>query len=220
MKKFAWIAFFMQFIYPSVFGQLFINEICPANNSIIQNPYGQYDDYIEIYNSGVQAENLEGFGLSDITDSTQRYHFPSFLIPPGERVLVFASGSDAVPPVDHYEMPVNGNGIWNYSIGSSQLDSAWRSTTFDDSQWQSGAGGIGFGDEDDATVISPCRSVMLRQTFMVNDPSRILNAFLMIDYDDGFVAYLNGVEIARFNMYPGIPDWDDLASDAHEAGIY
>ena len=220
MKKFIWIASFMQFIYSFVFGQLLINEICPANNSVIQNPYGQYDDYIEIYNSGVHAVDLGGYGLSDQADSTERFHFSSYNLNPGEHLLVFASGQDVVPPVDHYEMPVNGNGIWNYYIGSSHLDSNWSSATFDDSQWQSGEGGIGFGDEDDATVISPCRSVMLRQSFVVNDPSRILNAFLMIDFDDGFVAYLNGVEIARFNMYPGIPDWDDLASDAHEAGIY
>lgn len=33
-------------------------------------------------------------------------------------------------------------------------------------------------------------------------------------YDDGFIAYLNGVEVAR-DMFVGTPQWNSLANDSH-----
>ena len=57
------------------------------------------------------------------------------------------------------------------------------------------ARGIGYGDDDDATVIEPALSVFMRTDMQVVDPDEILQARLLIDYDDAFVAYLNGVEI-------------------------
>ena len=45
---------------------------------------------------------------------------------------------------------------------------------------------------------------------------------LHMDYDDGFVAYLNGVEIGRSNLgIEGIrPDWNETATSSHEAVMY
>ena len=40
-----------------------------------------------------------------------------------------------------------------------------------------------------------------------------------MDYDDGFIAYLNGIEIARSNV-AGTPGWNSLASADHEAMMY
>lgn len=220
MKKFALNACFALIFYCSAFAQLEFNEICPANISVIQNADGRYDDYVELYNSGVREIDLAGYGISDNTDPSKRYLFPSFSLVPGEKALVFASGSHALPRIHHYELPVSGTGEWRFETGSAVLDSNWRNISFDDSQWQRGEGGIGFGDDDDGTTILPCRSVMMRKSFVVDDPGRVVQAILMMDFDDGFVAYLNGVEIARFNMWPGMPDWDDLASDAHEAEYY
>ena len=41
-----------------------------------------------------------------------------------------------------------------------------------------------------------------------------------MDYDDGFVAYLNGVEIARRNITGNPPAYNSYASPDHEAQIY
>lgn len=77
----------------------------------------------------------------------------------------------------------------------------WAEATFDDSAWLDGATSIGFGDNDDATVLSDMRnnyvSVYLRRSLAVSDPASLGNLLLDVDYDDGFVAYLNGVEVAR-----------------------
>ena len=39
-----------------------------------------------------------------------------------------------------------------------------------------------------------------------------------MDYDDGFVSYINGQEVTRANMPAGTPDFDTNANAAHEAG--
>ena len=53
-------------------------------------------------------------------------------------------------------------------------------------------------------------SALIRIPFDVSDVSAISTLSLAIRYDDGFVAYLNGTEIANRNA-PGFPVWDDVA---------
>lgn len=86
----------------------------------------------------------------------------------------------------------------------------WNATGFDDTTWEEGVTGIGYGDGDDATVLDDMRfedgvhagylSVYVRQIFDLADPADIENLILRVRYDDGFVAYLNGVEVARENL--------------------
>jgi hypothetical protein len=61
--------------------------------------------------------------------------------------------------------------------------------------------------------------VYIRRYFDIPDTSVIESAMLHIDYDDGFVAYLNGVEIARRNIN-GTPTWESFSSADHEARMY
>ncbi len=60
-------------------------------------------------------------------------------------------------------------------------------------------------------------TVYTRKAFNISDPSTITGISLNIDYDDGFVAYLNGQEVARASMPSGTPDYDTKAT-SHEAG--
>ncbi|MHC4323243.1 MAG: lamin tail domain-containing protein, partial [Planctomycetota bacterium] len=51
---------------------LVINEVMASNSSTIQDPQGQYDDWIEIYNFGSEAVNIGGMYLTDnLTDPTK-----------------------------------------------------------------------------------------------------------------------------------------------------
>lgn len=54
-------------------------------------------------------------------------------------------------------------------------------------------------------------SVYLRVPFAVADPAEIQSLTLRMSYSDGYVAYLNGVEIARRNA-PDSPQWDAHAT--------
>lgn len=82
---------------------------------------------------------------------------------------------------------------------------AWNDVDFNDSAWSEGAGGFGYGDGDDTTIVNIqniAYSVYIRQEFTpsAEDLANENNLQFTVTYDDGFVAYLNGQEIARRNL--------------------
>ncbi|CAN5425532.1 hypothetical protein BH11BAC1_BH11BAC1_03680 [soil metagenome] len=202
--------------------QILLNEICPSSISTIANDDGDYDDWIEIYNAGGTSINLQGYGLSDDPADLHHFTFPDYVLAANSRVVVFCSDRNQVQVVDHWETPVAGNDTWKYFTGTSNPDTNWRNNSFNDSPWSNGVGGIGFGDSDDNTVITTCNSVMMRKHFTIADTANILKAILHIDYDDAFVAFLNGTEIARANigMTGDRPSYDVNANTSHEAVMY
>ncbi|WP_258103274.1 CotH kinase family protein [Marinoscillum sp. MHG1-6] len=96
--------------------------------------------------------------------------------------------------------------------------SNWREVSYDDSAWSLGIGGFGYGDGDDSTELNNILSVFLRKEFTVIDKNEIEKLILHIDYDDAFVAFINGAEIARS---PGLNDQypasGTLSTSQHEA---
>ena len=109
---------------------------------------------------------------------------------------------------------------WMYTTPNYQLPNNWNQQGFDDSSWSEGPSGIGYGDDDDATVIAQTISLYMRKEFQIFDMSEINRIILDIDYDDAFVAYLNGVEIGR-NLLSGQQiNYNDTAEGWHEANLY
>ena len=124
---------------------------------------------------------------------------------------------------DHWETAVYANDNWTYLVPESELPSHWNTLDFDESAWETGPGGFGYGDGDDGTEIEPTLSVYFRRIFTVVDAAKMVQAVLHADYDDGFIAYLNGTEIGRsINLgEPGtfIP-YNETTSMDHEALLY
>jgi len=203
--------------------QVTINEICSRNGSTIADEDGDYPDWIELYNAGASSVNLQGYYLTDDFNTPNMWAFPSISIQPQSYLTLFASGKDRKIASDHWESVVKDNYLWRYLVPTAPVDSTWIEIGFDDTGWLLGTGGMGYGDFDDNTVIaSPVSSVYMRYKFTIVDTSVIGNAVFHMDYDDSFVAYLNGVEIARENIgVTGIPSaYDDLAYVDHEALLY
>ena len=122
---------------------------------------------------------------------------------------------------NHWESIVMASDQWKYFPATSQPPANWMLPDFDDSSWFTGAGGFGYGDGDDATVLNPVNSVYIRLKFQVFDKSIIEKLLLDIDYDDAFVAYLNGVEIARSsNVTDNPPLYNSYVNPLHEALMY
>lgn len=120
----------------------------------------------------------------------------------------------------HWETIVSAGTTWKYIVPNTQPSDSWKNQSFDTSSWLEGPSGIGYGDDDDATQIPQSISVYMRKEFQVLDTSQIKRILLDIDYDDGFAAYLNGVEIGR-NLLSGNPiNFNDLAEGHHEAMLY
>jgi len=135
--------------------------------------------------------------------------------------FIFASGKDRTAPLTFRNFIQQGDNA-KYIVPNSATSTAWRMLDFDDSDWQNGATGIGYGDGDDETIVpNGIRSVFLRQKFEVTDPNQIQEILLDIDYDDAFVAYINGKEIARANIESGaFPPYSAGAMTDREAQFY
>ncbi|MCE5347392.1 MAG: CotH kinase family protein [Bacteroidales bacterium] len=136
-------------------------------------------------------------------------------------LLITINHNIASQTVNHWESLVLAGDNWHYFPGASEPPAIWNEPDFDDSSWSEGPGGIGYGDNDDATIISPVISLYMRARFNVIDVGAIEMAALHVDSDDGFVAYINGYEIARFNIgtVGTRPLYNGLASSNYEAKL-
>jgi hypothetical protein len=140
-------------------------------------------------------------------------------------VVIFSTGSFTTihaQSINHWEMVVAASDTWHYFPGTTEPPATWTNPDFNGVSWSSGPGGIGFEDSDDGTIISKVPSVFLRISFNILDISNIKWAILDVDYDDAFVAYLNGHEIARANIGTvGVrPAYNSYSIVDHEAKMY
>ena len=125
--------------------------------------------------------------------------------------------------LDHWETAIFANDEWKYIVPDSELPGNWNTDSFNDSSWDSSEGGFGYSDNDDGTIIEPTISVFIRKTFQVIDKTKLAASILSADYDDGYIAYLNGHEIGRsYNLpEPGtFVAYNHTTSYDHEASLY
>lgn len=108
------------------------------------------------------------------------------------------------PPVD-YKVLIPRYAEWQYVAGEDPQGTAWTKQGFDASGWKRGAAGFGFGDAPIRTEIprennGGPSSVYMRHEFFIEQTDRITDMGLLVDYRDGFIAYVNGREVARVNV--------------------
>ncbi|MFY9307418.1 MAG: PQQ-dependent sugar dehydrogenase [Bacteroidia bacterium] len=108
---------------------------------------------------------------------------------------------------------------WKYLANGSNQGTAWRSTTFNDAAWNTGTAQLGYGDGDEATVVSYGSSASnkyittyFRKSFNVADINTVSGLELSLMRDDGAVVYLNGTEVYRNNMPSGTISYNTLAT--------
>ena len=197
-----------------------INEAMPSNSSTIHDEDGETSDWVELYNPGTEPVNLENYGLSDSKKTEKFWFFPSVELNPKEFLLVFLSGNDRKQLPVYWETLIDVGDEWKYITPTEEPPGEWRNSGFDDSGWLEGKSGFGYGDGDDSTLIEPTMSVFIRKTFTLDDAAEIVDGLLHMDYDDGFVAYLNGVEIARAGLFTNGPPAYNAAAVSREAHMY
>jgi len=107
-----------------------------------------------------------------------------------------------------------------------ETGTAWIDSLFDDSSWEAGTYGVGYDtnlfeenalDLIETPVPADSYSAYTRARFEIDDVALVEDVMLAVDYDDGYVAWLNGQEIHRSTTMPsGVPDWDTV-SNPHES---
>ncbi|HMC28578.1 MAG TPA: lamin tail domain-containing protein, partial [Verrucomicrobiae bacterium] len=123
---------------------------------------------------------------------------------------------------------------WKYFIGTQEASTpvnAWRQLGFVDSAWQDGITPIGYavpandpgGYEATIRTTLPTStdgnysSVFLRKTFVVSNPADFTQLRMDVVVDDGYIIWVNGSEIGRYNAPAGEPAFNSFASGAFEA---
>jgi len=111
------------------------------------------------------------------------------------------------------------NAAWKFHDLGQNLGSAWRASSYNDSAWASGPAQLGYGENDEATVVSyggnsanRYPTTYFRKSFVVNGGTSLGNLSLGLLRDDGAVVYLNGQEVLRDNMPAGTIEYQTLAS--------
>lgn len=114
---------------------------------------------------------------------------------------------------------------WKYLDNGTNQGTAWRASAFADNTWSSGNGELGYGDSDETTVVSygPSSSnkyitTYFRKTVNITNPSSFTNFTFSVVRDDGFVVYVNGVEVGRDNLGSGTIAYNTSAASAIEDG--
>lgn len=211
--------FFLLIHFSLVAQNIRINEVVSSNSEHYDED-GDTPDWIELYNFGITPVSLFNWGLTDDADNLHSWQFPDITLNPDEYLLVWASDKDR-NVVSFSRTLVNIGDVHKYIVPTHELENNWRVIDFDDSTWRSGASGFGFGDGDDETIVSKGQnSVFTRVKFTIEDLDNLKSLILDVDYDDSFVAYINGYEVARANVNGSPPVFDATAFTGHEAQIY
>ncbi len=130
------------------------------------------------------------------------------------------SSSSTTPPSTNLIEWIFSHSVWSYRKGTSEPPTNWMETGFSmDGSWLSGQASIGYGDDDDATVLTDMRNnystIYLRQNFVLQSEEQLpFQGVLDYYLDDGAIIYLNGVELSRFHVSAGEKAYNSFSGGA------
>ena len=96
---------------------------------------------------------------------------------------------------------------------------AWANADHDDSKWETAPTPVFYGENVNGgteleDMKSRYNSFFLRRKFICQERDAITSMTLRAKVDDGFVAYINGTEVARHNVETDKPKYNTAASKA------
>jgi len=178
-----------------------------AGNTATINPTDlNYGAAVNIEIAAGALKDLSNNNYSGIVDGTT-WNFTVQNAPPSGPQTLVAYGSS-----------------WKYLDNGTNQGTAWRGTSFSDATWASGNAQLGYGDGDEATVVSygPNASnkyitTYFRNTISVTNPSSFTSILGNVKRDDGIAIYVNGTEVYRNNLAAGAV-YNTLATLANDDG--
>ncbi len=115
-----------------------ISEIMASNATAVTDENGDYPDWLEIWNTGNTAVNMEGVGLSDSGESI-RFLFPAMELQPDERLIVFCSNTNQVNPSApfhaKFKLSSVGETVYLYDPNAYLIDSCKFPILASDESW-------------------------------------------------------------------------------------
>lgn len=96
---------------------------------------GDTSDWIELLNYGPGPADLSGWGLSDNPSEPYKWILPPVTLPPGETLLVYASGKGQVEGSREYLTLVQDGDVWDYWPGNQPAPAGWNQLGFNPLGW-------------------------------------------------------------------------------------
>lgn len=113
---------------------------------------------------------------------------------------------------------------WKYLDNGTDQGTAWRAPAFSDATWASGRSHFGYGDNDEATVVSfgPSSTnkyvtTYFRKNFTIANVNDFGSFTFNMYRDDGIIIYVNGTEVYRNGLATN-PAYNALATTASDDG--
>jgi hypothetical protein len=197
---------------------------------------GPWDGKLDNDGESITLRDAEGQTIDQVT-YRRGFPWPTVGDPPGYSIELVhptfdndlggnwraSSIGDPVSP-EGIELIAAGS-TWRYFKGTSEPSTprtTWRQAEFNDSAWLVGAAPIGYGETFIATRLTDMQgsytSVFFRKEFVVDDPAEFGALTIEAQFDDGFKAWVNGVNVidGQANMPPGEVAYNGTASSAIE----
>lgn len=162
---------------------------------------------------------------------------PTIKMPPVARNVIDQDAVNALtewigslPPGAGPQTLVAQGANWKYLDDGSNQGVAWRGIGFNDAAWDSGPAQLGYGDDDEATIVNDGPdndrfiTTYFRHRFNITNAANYTNLLVRLLRDDGAVGYLNGAELFRHNMPGGAiissTPADAVVGDAEEDAFF
>ena len=125
-----------------------------------------------------------------------------------------------VEPGEYHEvLIIPRHTFWKYYDAGSFPGPGWNNLSFNDTNWKEGAGELGYGDGNEATILDygpdPNNKYVtsyFRLEFEIPDTSLYSEYTVRLMRDDGAVIYINGEEVLRSNMPQGYVTYDTYST--------
>lgn len=136
-----------------------------------------------------------------------------------------------LPPLTATTFPLNKGTQWHYLDNGKSLDAvSWKDDSYNDDNWEFGAGPLGYGDPANTTISfgddanNKHVTYYFRRDINIDLATMPDSIQIGLRRDDGAIVYINGVEIIRDNLPTGTVTHTTLApttvSGADEAKYY
>lgn len=102
---------------------------------------------------------------------------------------------------------------WSYNNPNSDQGTAWRTLINPTLNWVSATGSFGYGNTETVTIPPAVTNYFLK-TVNISTPGLYSTFDFSLTYNDGAVIYINGVEVQRVNLPPGVINYNTLSSSA------
>lgn len=116
-----------------------INEVLSSNTEVNVDEDGTYQDWVELYNAGAVAVNLNGYGLTDDATAPFKWTFPNVTVAPGAYLLVWCSDKNRIIPGSplhtNWKIGAAGETITLTNAGSATVDAAPAANLAQNMSW-------------------------------------------------------------------------------------